>query len=478
MANDDNMNDDELRSQQDSERSTSNDGMNQQAPQGSGMNPVSSGAAAGAANPVSDAAASTSNVNPAVGAAPTPNGQPMQPPQPSNGQNANFVQQGAGSYAGQPGATNPNQPMPQYPQSGPYAQNAPMQGQPQAGQYPAQPAAGQYQAQQMPNNGNVPFSNSAFPAPSQTQQNWQQGAQNPGAPGAVNGMAMPNGVNGAPGAVPKKSNKAVIAIVTAVVVIVVVVAVVLGLDVAGVIGGPKEKDYKAAQDEIAIMDHNLTAMTTDFVTNSLEASTDGMKDAGTTQFNADKKKFEQANADFKNLKVMKDEKVKSAYDVYAPKAAGFDSYMDDLFKGMKSLSDIKQSCTNPTGGSTVGNDFYHQYDTFFSQCSAKIQSEGKISNKPVANFVQSLQDYLNKKNAILKQMEAMGDPNAMKSNSQIDQLNALVDQFNNIPTPTDDAATFQQAVTKDVSKTDPTRSLKNLQTVVNDGARAKKGSLL
>lgn len=278
--------------------------------------------------------------------------------------------------------------------------------------------------------------------------------------------------------VKKKSSKAVVAVVTVVIVIVVVVAVVLGLDIAGVIGGPKEKDYKAGQDDIAIMTHSLTSMTTDFVSASLGVGRDGVTDQKTSQFKTDKEKYEQANADFKNLKVMKDSNVKAAYDAYMPKARGFDTYMDGLSTGMQKIASLKDSCTNENDGGTVGNDFYHQQDAFFSQCSAKIQSVGKLSNKPIADFLQSMQNYLNTKNGILKQMEAMGDPNAMTSQAQVDQLNALVDKFNAVPSPEENATSLQESVTKDISKTDPTKSLNNLKTVVDNGARAKRGSLL
>ncbi|WEV42539.1 hypothetical protein OZX57_03695 [Bifidobacterium sp. ESL0682] len=377
--------------------------------------------------------------------------QQWQPAQPE--QAGNFAQPGMQAYPGQ------QEPMTQQRFDNQYA---PMQDQPSAGQNPTAPMSG----------APSPV-NSSFPYPPQASQNPEQGYQYPPAMGPNGGMAMAEGVP-----VKKKSSKAVVAVVTVVIVIVVVVAVVLGLDIAGVIGGPKEKDYKAGQDDIAIMTHSLTSMTTDFVSASLGVGRDGVTDQKTSQFKTDKEKYEQANADFKNLKVMKDSNVKAAYDAYMPKARGFDTYMDGLSTGMQKIASLKDSCTNENDGGTVGNDFYHQQDAFFSQCSAKIQSVGKLSNKPIADFLQSMQNYLNTKNGILKQMEAMGDPNAMTSQAQVDQLNALVDKFNAVPSPEENATSLQESVTKDISKTDPTKSLNNLKTVVDNGARAKRGSLL
>ncbi|MDF7641517.1 hypothetical protein PT279_07955 [Bifidobacterium sp. ESL0784] len=382
--------------------------------------------------------------------------QSTQPTQPSQSaqqaQAGNFAQPGVQPYPGQ------QQPAAQ-PQNF-NNQYVPMQSRPAAGQNSSAPMGGA----QTPANG--------FAYPPQGPQNPQQGYQYPPAMGPNDGMA-------AAGVVPaKKKNKAVVAVVTAVVVIVVVVAVVLGLDVAGVIGGPKEKDYQAGQADIATMTRSLTSMTTDFVSASLGVSTKGTTDKDVAQFKADKKKYEQANDDFKNLKVMQDPKVKAAYDAYIPKARGFDTYMDGLSTGMQKLASVKESCTDENGGGTVGNDFYHQQDTFFAQCSAKIQSVGKLDNKPVADFLQGMQDYLNQRNDLLKQMEAMGDPDAMTSQAQIDQLNALVDKFNDVPSPSKNVKTLQDSVTQDVNKTDPTKSLHSLKIVVDNGARAKKGSLL
>ncbi|WEV74662.1 hypothetical protein OZX74_03855 [Bifidobacterium sp. ESL0798] len=410
-----------------------------------------------AANPA-EGSTSTAGEQSVQSAQPEQSVQSTQPSQSAQqAQAGNFAQPGVQQYPGQ-----------QQPASQPQNFNnqyAPMQGQPFAGQNPAAPMGG----------GQAP-ANGAFAYPPQAAQNPQQGYQYPPAMGANDGMAVAGGVP------VKKKNKAVVAVVTAVVVIVVVVAVILGLilglDVAGVIGGPKEKDYQAGQADIATMTRSLTSMTTDFVSASLGVSTKGTTDKDVDQFKADKKKFEQANDDFKNLKVMKDPKVKAAYDAYIPKARGFDTYMGGLATGMQKLASVKESCTDENGGGTVGNDFYHQQDTFFAQCSAKIQSVGKLDNKPVADFLQGMQDYLNQRNDLLKQMEAMGDPDAMTSQAQVDQLNALVDKFNDVPSPSKNAKTLQDSVTKDVNKTDPTKSLHNLKIVVDNGARAKKGSLL
>lgn len=294
-------------------------------------------------------------------------------------------------------------------------------------------------------------------------QDWQQAnneySQNPGSFGN-----MPN-----PNAVPAKKNNKLIA---GVVVVVAVVAVVLGLNFAGIIGGPKVKDYRTGQASVNTMTSSLSAMLTDYVSIATE-SADKISDKTTSQYEQDKKKFEQANDDFKNLKVMKDSNVKAAYEEYAPKARDFDAYMDDLIKALQAVTTINQACSREPRGSTVGNGFYKEYDEYFSQCLDKIESMDKISNKPVADFVASMQNYLNTQKDILKQMEALGDPDEMKTPEQVDKLNELVHKFNAVQAPTEDVKTLTQEVTKEVSKVDPTESLSKLKSLVDIGARSK-----
>ncbi|WEV73067.1 hypothetical protein [Bifidobacterium sp. ESL0790] len=392
---------------------------------------------------------------------------------------------GGNTPAGEnPGTNNPQPAMGQgqvpfdaSAQGSPYG--APQQDAPVNNQVPPQPTMPD-QAGQVPPQGQMPYSGQPAAAPYDAQA--PQGGQ-PGQPGYAPEGMMP-GADGVPpmqGGMPvepkKGMSKTAKIVITAVIAVVVVVAVVLGLDVAGVIGGPKEKDYKAAQAEISQMEHTFTSMTADFVTASYSAGGDGISQDELTQFKSSMKKNEQANQTFKSLKVMKDPKVKAAYDAYVPKANSFNDYMGDLIKSMQDLSNMKDACTNNVESETVSNHFYQAYDTYISGCQAKIQDAGKVPNKPVADFMQSMQDYLNKKNGVLKQMEALGDPDTFTSNAQIDQVNALVDQFNAIQPPTESATTLQDAITKDVDGIDPTSKLNTLKTAVDNGARAKRGSV-
>lgn len=303
-----------------------------------------------------------------------------------------------------------------------------------------------------------------------------------GQPGMMPGAPQPYGVSapGMPGAIArpvakKKSSKKVIIAIAAVILVVVVAAGILfGLYANGIIGGPKLQDYRdaAAQAEKIADDQNsLTLHVVEDIASGLNAD----DDIDTDKIKTEAKDYQHEVGAFSSLKALKDETVKSAYTTMSGKTGAYGRYLTKLDDSLPDFADVISSCTNKVQGDEPSLSLYQQYDQYFTSCSAKITEVGTFPSDSLDDYAQSIKTYVEQKQGLMKQMEALGDPDAFTEQSQLDQLNGLVDQFNAVKEPSSDGTKLGLDVTTDMSDKEPVKELVALERAVNNGIENKGG---
>lgn len=182
------------------------------------------------------------------------------------------------------------------------------------------------------------------------------------------------------------------------------------------------------------------------------------------------KAFDDANAQFAQMKAyQKDEDVKQAFDKYQTKAKKFSTWANNLADTAVPMSEATQACDQAPSSSLYDSDFYTSYDTYISDCTAALDklTDSKVSGIP--EYAKSLKDYLTSVSDILKQMQALGNPDTIEyGTNAYTQMSDLIDKFYEVQFPYDASTKLSDEFRDAEENADPSKELNDLTDKLQD----------
>ncbi|MBT1165166.1 hypothetical protein [Bifidobacterium felsineum] len=271
---------------------------------------------------------------------------------------------------------------------------------------------------------------------------------------------------------PKKklSQKAIIGIIVGA--IAAIVAVILIVVFVVKPGSLTQNDYIDAHKQTTEMYTKYGKVSTSLVNAMSTAYSSTSK---FTKDDADKiktkvKAFDDANAQFVQMKAyQKDEDIKQAFDKYQTKAKKFSTWANNLADTAVPMSEATRACDQAPSSSLYDSDFYSTYDTFISDCTAALDklTDSKVNGIP--EYAKSLKDYLTSVSDILKQMQALGDPDTIEyGTGAYDQMSDLINKFYEVQFPYDASTKLSDEFRDAEDNADPSKELNDLTDKLQD----------
>ncbi|KFI94173.1 hypothetical protein BISA_0211 [Bifidobacterium saguini DSM 23967] len=182
------------------------------------------------------------------------------------------------------------------------------------------------------------------------------------------------------------------------------------------------------------------------------------------------KAFDDANTQFTQMKAyQKDEDVKQAFDKYQAKAKKFSTWANNLADTAVPMSEATKACDEAPTASLYDSGFYSEYDTYISECTAALDklTDSKVSGIP--EYAKSLKDYLASASEILKQMQALGDPNTIEYGTDAyDQMYSLINKFYDLQFPYDASTKLSDEFRDAEDNANPSKELNDLTDKLQD----------
>lgn len=257
-------------------------------------------------------------------------------------------------------------------------------------------------------------------------------------------------------------------VVAAVVVVALILAVVLGRG----LGKLSADDYSDGSNTINTMQKKYYRIDTEISDIYTASYSSGKKvdDEDVAKIKKLIKEYQDANTQFGQLKIMRDQKVKDGYGKYSAKAKKYTQYASKIADSAIPMVKASLSCSKAPTVFDYDSDFYSKYDTYISTCQSDLDALSNAPDKAISDYASSLGDYISKLSDLIGKMKAIGDPSKIEYGSDAyNQYRDLQDQFYDLPSIYDTVDTFQQDMKDEEDNANPSDELKDLSDIVQDG---------
>ena len=264
-------------------------------------------------------------------------------------------------------------------------------------------------------------------------------------------------------------------VVAALAVIAIIIAVVVR---SGVFGpdSPTSDDYLEGQSQVSTIEDAYTKIGTS-ITDIFSVSYgdgSGIDAADVDELKAQIKEFEDASAKFGELKVVDDEGVKQSYDAYMAQAKQYVTFTTNIADSTEPLSKAATSCSDVPTASSLGDEFYDQYEEYINTCQSDLDAMSDVPDPAISSYASAMGDYIGSTGDIIGRMEELGSIDSIEYGSdEYTQLEELISELSDLGYPTDAATQLTNGLTDEEDEADPSDALNDLYSALQDGLNAE-----